>query len=146
MQIPLRLHPFPVPTLIVVTDNVHAKIFRAEDRALNLVHTISTKLEPVEQERVAIRTGSGDMRSGEQHEHNIEWAREQLYAELSLDLMRRLQNREFEALALCASAENMNELKESLHMDLVKRAHAFVERNLANDDPIDIVAHVQEEE
>ena len=84
------------------------------------------------------------MRSGEQHEHNIDWSREQLYTELSKDLMHRLQNLEFETLAFCAPEENMNELKESLHIDLIKRAHAFVERNLTNDDPIDIVAHVQE--
>jgi protein required for attachment to host cells len=144
MQIPLRLRPFPVPTLIVVTDNVRANIFHAQDRALNLVQTISTKLEPMEQERVAVKLGSGGMRSGEQHEHNVEWAREQLYRELSEDLMRRLKRKEFDSLVLCAPEEHMNELKESLHIDLVKRVDASVERNLTNDDPIDIVAHVQE--
>jgi protein required for attachment to host cells len=144
MQIPQTLHPFPKPTLVVVTDNVRAKLYLATDRSVNLVHTISTKLEPMEQERVAIRTGSGDMRSGEQHEHNEEWAREQLYGELSTDLMHRLQNGAFEDLALCAPEENMNELKESLHMDLLKRASVFVEKHLTGEDPIDIVAYVQE--
>jgi len=144
MQIPESYSPFLKPTFIVTTDNVQAKLYLAHDRSVTLVHSISTKLEPMEQERVAIRTGSGDMRSGENHEHNQAWARERLYTELSTDLMHRLHNHEFEALALCAPEEHMNELKESLHIDLIKRTVAFVEKHLTGDEPIDIVAHVQE--
>ncbi len=143
MQLPQSFHPLLKPPLIVATDNVQAKLFLAHDRSINLVHTITTKLEPMEHERVAIRTAGG-MRSGEQHEHNEEWAREQLYRELSDDLMYRLQNKEFETLALCAPEENMNELKESLHIDLVKATDTYVEKHLTGEDPIDIAAHVQE--
>lgn len=145
MTIPQDLQPFRVSTLIAVTDNVQAKLFLANDRSVELVHTISTKLEPMEQERVQIITGSGGARSGEQHEQNQKWTREQLYAQLDADLVGRLRNGDFEALAVTVPQENINELKESLHVDLLKVANAWVGKNLTNDDLPDIVQHVQEE-
>lgn len=145
MTIPQDLHPFRVPTLIAVTDNVQAKLFLANDREIELVHTISTKLDPMEQERVQIITGSGGARSGEQHEDNQKWTREQLYAQLDGDLTARLRNGEFEALAVTAPQEHVNELKESLHVDLLKVADVWVGKLLTNDDLVDIVQHVQEE-
>ncbi|MEI6511197.1 MAG: hypothetical protein WCO25_04105 [Candidatus Uhrbacteria bacterium] len=145
MQLPEDLHPFRVPTMIAVTDNVQAKLYLANDREINLVHTISTKLEPMEQERVQIITGSGGARSGEQHENNQKWTREQLYAQLDKDLVGRLRNGDFEALAVTVPQENINELKESLHVDLLKVADAWVGKLLTNDDLVDIVQHVQEE-
>lgn len=144
MTIPQDLRPFRVPTLIAVTDNVQAKLFLANDRTVELVHTISTKLEPMEQERVQIITGSGGARSGEQHEDNQKWTREQLYAQLDKDLTDRLRNGDFEALAVTVPQENINDLKESLHADLLKVANAWVGKNLTNDDILDIVRHAQE--
>ncbi len=145
MQLPEDLHPFRVPTLIAVTDNVQAKIYLANDRSVELIHTISTKLEPMEQERVQIITGSGGARSGEQHEQNQKYTREQLYDRLSADLVGRLRNGDFQALAVTVPQENVNELKESLHVDLLKVADAWVGKLLTNDDVLDIVQHVQEE-
>lgn len=144
MTIPQDLHPFRVPTLIAVTDNVQAKLFLANDRTVELIHTISTKLEPMEQERVQIITGSGGARSGEQHEGNQTWTREQLYAQLDADLVGRLRNGDFEALAVTVPQENVNELKESLHVDLLKVTDVWVGKLLTNDDILDIVQHVQE--
>lgn len=145
MQLPQELHAFAVPTMIAVTDNVQAKLFRAVDRDIELITTISTKLEHVDQERVAIRTGSGDMRSGEQHDNNEQYQREKLYEQLSQDLWKRLQTGEFEELAVCVPQENVNELKESLHVELLKVADVWVTKHLTNDELLDIVAHVQEE-
>jgi protein required for attachment to host cells len=146
MQLPEEFHAFAQPTLIVVTDNVHAKIYRAEGRDVELVHTISTKTETLEGEHVEIDTGSGDVRSGEPEDHRRDWSREQLYEKLSEELMRRLKAGEFQSLAMCVPEENANALKESLHVDLLKIAEAWVEKNLTNDDPLDIVLHVQEAE
>ncbi len=143
MQLPDHLHPFRQTTLIVVTDSVQAKLFRATDREVELIETISTKLEPMEQERSQIITGGG-ARSGDGHENNQKWTREQLYDQLSKNLMHRHQNHEFEALAFTVPQEHVNELKESLHVDLLKVADAWVEKNLTNDDLEDIVLHVQE--
>lgn len=145
MQLPEQLRPFARPTMIVVTDNVQAKLFKADGRDMELVHTISTKADKMDQDRVAIATGGG-MRSGEPEDDRQEWSREQLYDLLSKDLMHRLQNGEFEALAFTVPQENENELKESLHVDLLKVANAWVPKHLTNDDAFDIVAHVQEAE
>lgn len=131
--------------MIAVTDNVQAKLYLANDRAIDLVHTISTKLEKMEQERVQIVTGAGGARSGEQHEDNQKWTREQLYGKLSEDLVARLRGGEFQALAVTVPQENINELKETLHMDLLKAADVWVGKLLTNDDALDIVRHVQEE-
>ncbi len=145
MQIPEQLNAFDVPTLIAVTDNVQAKLFRAEGREVTLLTTLSTKAEHEPQDRVAIRTGAGDMRSGEQQEHKHKREREQLYDELSADLWRRFQNNEFEALAVCVPQEHANELKETLHVELLKVADVWVEKHLTNDELLDIITHVQEE-
>ena len=48
-------------------------------------------------------------------------------------------------MAVTAPQEHVNELKESLHVDLLKVATAWVGKNLTNDDLLDIVRHVQEE-
>jgi len=144
MQLPQEFRAFIHPTLIAVTDNVQAKLYRAEGHDVELVHTISTKADILEGERVEIDTGSGDVRSGEPEDHRKDWSREQLYEQLSEELMRRLKAGEFESLAVCVPQENVNELKESLHVDLLKITEAWVEKNLTNDDPLDIVMHLQE--
>ncbi len=144
MQLPDRFRPFTKPMMIAVTDNVQAKLYLAKDRTVTLVHTISTKLEHVDQDRVAIKTGGG-MRSGDAHEDNVSWEREQLYSELSKDLMHRMQEGEYEELALAAPQEHMNELKESLHIDVLKLASIFIEKHLTGEEPLDVVGHVEEE-
>ena len=136
MNIPEHLHPFHGPTLIAVTDNVQAKLYLANEREINLVHTISTKSVP---------EAHDDTRSAEPAERHQTAGREELYQRLSEDLLARLRNGEFEALAVTVPQENMNELKETLHVELLKAADAWVGKLLTNDDVIDIVQHVQEE-
>jgi protein required for attachment to host cells len=138
-----KFKAFEEPTMIVVTDNVRAKLFLAKDRDVELVGMISKEADNIVGEREAVVTGAGDMRSGEQDPENLKWSREQLYAALSPELMKRLQAGEFERLALCAPQEDMNEMKESLHIDLLKRTDAYVEKNLCNDELPDIILHVQ---
>ncbi|TAK04154.1 hypothetical protein EPO34_03340 [Patescibacteria group bacterium] len=146
MNIPEKYRPFDRPTLIVVTDNVQAKLFKADGREVNLVHLISKKLEPMEQERSAVMTGAGPRSADEHNKGELKaWTRERLYTELSTDLMHRLQAKEFEALAFTAPEEDMNELKECLHVDLLKHATVFVPKDLVNDELVDIVIHVQDE-
>lgn len=146
MQLPEHFRAFNQPTFIAVTDNVRAKLYRAEGREIELVHTISTKADKLDRERVEIDTGSGDVRSGEPEDDRQDWSREKLYDQLSVELMRRLRAGEFEALAVCVPQENVNALKESFHVDLLKVAGVWVEKMLTNDDPLDIVLHVQEAE
>lgn len=145
MQLPQDLHPFALPTLIVATDNIHAKFFLANDREVTLVGTVSTKTDTMDHERNAVKLGSGAMRSNEPEDDRQEWSREQLYALLNKDLHARLQKGEFKQLAFTVPHEHINELKESLHIDLLKASVAFVPKNLAGDDLLDIVIHVQQE-
>lgn len=145
MQIPKELHPFSVPTMLVVTDNVHAKLFLASDREIDLVSEVSTKADNMEHERDAVKLGTGAMSSAEPEDDRQDWSREQLYKLLNKDLLARLQKGEYKQLAFTVPHENVNELKESLHIDLLKAAVAFVPKNLAGDDLVDIVAHVQQE-
>ncbi len=143
MQLPEQLHAFSQPTLIVVTDNVQAKLFKADDHTVELIHTISTKSDDLDQDRVSIVTGAG-LRSGEPEDHRKDWSRGQLYEQLNKDLMHRLQNKEFASLAFCAPQENINSLKGSLHPDLLNVANVWVPKHLIHADVSDIVAQVQE--
>jgi protein required for attachment to host cells len=146
MTLPANFKEFAAPTLIVATDNVQARIFRADGREVGPVGTITKKLEPMEQERSAVMTAAGP-RSADEHDPGTlkAWTRERLYADLSDDLMARLDAREFAEIAFAAPEENVNELKECLHVDLLKRAVAFVPKNLVNCDLLDLVIHVREE-
>lgn len=145
MQIPEQFHAFNKPTLIVVTDNTRARIILADGRQINEIKTFSTELEKMsDRDRTAIKLSSGMMVSGEQNEHNQDWTREQLYAELSKYLMEQLKKEEFEVLILTAPEENENELKESLHINLLKRLKTFIPKLLTNEELLDIVAYTEE--
>ena len=146
MQLPEQLHPFHVPTLIVVTDHVQAKLFLATDREIDLLETFSTKSENTDSDHHVVARGSGELSSSAGEDNRQAWSREQLYEKLNVDLMLRLKKGQFEALAFTVPHDCVNVLKESLHIDLLKRAKAFVPKLLTNDDLLDIVAHVQQEE
>lgn len=146
MQIPEQFHEFTKPTLIVVTDNTRARIILADGRQINEIKVFSTELEKMtDRDRTAIKLSSGMMVSGEQNEHNQDWTREQLYTELSKYLMEHLKKEEFEVLILTAPEENENELKESLHINLLKRLKIFIPKLLTNEELLDIVAYTEEE-
>lgn len=144
MQLPVSLRTFDAPTLIAATDNVHAKLYFVSGRDVALVETISTKTEVMEHERNAVKLGTGAMSSAEPEDHRQQWSREQLYEKLNVDLRQRLARGEFEHLAFTVPHDVMNELKESLHIDLLKRVIAYVPKNIVGEEPIDVVAHVLE--
>lgn len=145
MRIPDSLRPFEHPTLIVATDNVQATIYLADREEVAKVKHISAKADELPGERVQVGRGSGDLGSAEPEDDRLDWSRERLYEELNMDLMHRLQAGEFEAIAFTAPHDVINELKESLHIDVLKRAVAFVPKNLMKEELVDLVAHVQEE-
>ncbi len=144
MHIPVQLHPFPSATLIIVTNNEQAKMYRAADREIELIRHISTKADKLEKDRNAVKRGDGSMGSAEQEDDRKEWSREHLYESLNKDLMRRWQNKEFETLVFTVPHEHLEELKESLHIDLLKRTQVFVPKNLMGEELIDLIGHVQE--
>jgi hypothetical protein len=112
---------------------------------MELIETISTKVPRMDQDREAVKTGAGDMRSAQKEDDRQDWSREQLYEQLSKNLMHRLQNKEFEELAFTVPEENKNALQDSLHIDLLKHAHVFIPKHLTGEEPLDLAAWVQEE-
>ncbi len=143
MQIPEHLRPFEEPTLIVVTDHVHAKLYRAVGRDIEAIETITTKADLMPQERHEVGRG-GELSAADPEDDRQEWSREQLYEKLNEDLHSRLQRGEFANIAFTVPHENVNLLKESLRIDLLKRASIFVPKNLVGEDIIDLVDHIQE--
>jgi len=131
--------------LIVVIDSVQAKLYRAHERTIEPVSVISAQTDTLDRERLAVKTGAGDMRSAEPEDNRKAWSREQLYEGLSADLMKRLQNGEFEELAIAVPEEHKNALEDSLHIDLLKRVKVTIPKLLTGEEPLDLAAWVQEE-
>lgn len=145
MQIPQKLQDFKKPTMIAVTDSVQAKLYLARERSVNYVATITSSYPPKDDvERTSGESSSGSHFS-EQSEKLDEVSREKLYIALSKDLMHRHQAGEFEELTITVPQEHMNELKESIHIDLLKLTSAWVPKLLTNDDIKDILMHVEAE-
>lgn len=135
MQIPNTMQAFPSPALIAVTDNVRALIYHAHDRTVELLDTVTADQDhEKETEHTAF---DRDLRD---REH----AREELYQRLSKTLERLVQQHHIMHVALCAPEERLEGLKEHLHINLLKKVFVCVGKNLTGDDPLDIVAHVQE--
>lgn len=145
MQLPNNLREFDVPTLLVVTDNTQAKLYLVNGRSVTFAGQLSSDYPPRDSvERTSTATPAG-MHSAEQSEKLKVVSRAKLYHELSDELMRRLQKQEFVRLALAAPEERLEDLKESLHIDLLKRTEQFLPKNLVGSDPIDIVMHFEAE-
>jgi len=144
MQISSPLRPFKKPTLVVVTNTQKAKLFLANDWEINEIGIIDTaediKQEKNDRENLS-DSGSGRNEPCIKKNHLI---KDHFYHLLNEDLMRRLQNNEFEALAFTVPEELESELKECLHIQLLKRTTVFVPKNLMKDDLLDILTHIQE--
>ncbi|MFA6132115.1 MAG: hypothetical protein WC702_03605 [Patescibacteria group bacterium] len=150
MQIPSSLHPFHKRTLIVVTNTLKAKTFLAD--GLNLTEAgeidVTSDLEQENGEREAIKYGGASQPNfasndeyGTKKDHIT---KDHFYNALNKELMHRMQNNEFDVLAFTVPEDLENELKESLHGQLLKKTEIFVPKNLMNDDVLDVVAVIQE--
>ena len=144
MQIPSELRAYEKPTLIVVTNTMKAKLFLAKDREVEEISIIDVfkdfKDESSGREKL-IASGAGGNELSDKKDHIT---KDHFYHALNEDLIHRLQNNEFEALAFTVPAELENELKECLNVQLLKKTVAFVPKNLMNDDLVDIITVVQE--
>ena len=146
MYIPSSHKAFSKPTLIAVTDGVQAKLYLANDHEVSEAGSLSTKLEPMhDRDRVAVKRGDGAMASGEQNELNQQWVREQLYEKLSKDLHERLKKQEYVDLVITAPQEHIEELRESLHIDVLKRVRTSVPKLLTGESLVDVLSHIENE-
>jgi protein required for attachment to host cells len=144
MQIPEPFYAFEKPTLIAVTDNARAKIYCAEDRTIKLVKEITSgHPSHTNEERASMITPSGQ-HSAEQNEKDKVVSREKLYRKLDAEIVTLSQKESYDYLVYCAPQEHMKELQDHVHMKLYKLVQMWYPKNLVNDDPIEIVAHIQE--
>ena len=90
-----------------------------------------------------MKTPSGT-HSAEQHELTKQLSRDKLYRLLNEKLMKYLEKEKMEALVICAPEEHMETLRESLNMKLYKRTEVWISKLLINEDPIDLIAIIQE--
>lgn len=150
MQLPSNLRPFPERVLIVITNTLTAKMFLAS--GLNVTEAgivdVTSDLEQENGERKAIKFGGAGQpifRSNDEYGAKKEHlTKDHFYSALNDELMRRKQNNEFDSLAFTVPKELENELKESLHGQLLKKTKIFVPKNLMNDDLLDVAATIQE--
>lgn len=144
MFLPDSIRPFEAVTLICVTNNERANLIRVDKNVAEVIGYISTKPDDIPGERQGVMRGDGTMSSREPDANNLTWSREELYDELSANLMKRSHKDEFEHLAFCAPQEHIEALRESLHIDLLKRTIAWVPKNLIHQELQDVVAEVLE--
>ncbi|MBU0531229.1 host attachment protein [Patescibacteria group bacterium] len=148
MKISEDYRDFKKPTLIVVTDHVHSKLYLARERELEQVDTITAEPERAEDKEAfhqsTSRAGGQVMMNQATGSKNIDWkehvAHDHLFKALEENLMARLQNHEFEDLILVVEHEAKNHLTERLHHDLQERIVKTVPKNLINNPLEDLIA------
>ncbi|MBU0646462.1 host attachment family protein [Patescibacteria group bacterium] len=144
MHIPQEYGQFAEPTMIVATDSQQARLFLARQNLVEEVGVVESHYPPKDDmERTSGQSPSGD-HFAEQNESTKTISREKLYQALSEELMNRFHRQEFSSLILAAPEEHLNELRDSLHLDLIKRTQAFIPKLLTSEDLLDIIIHAQD--
>lgn len=120
---------FTKVTILVLTNNELAKLYRCEDREVDELAVLTTpELEPIARTTGTNLPGLPDLDAAKQHR------REELYHALSERLLAMLQEKSFQEILLCVPEANKNELTAALHPDVLKRVKTVVPKNLASMD------------
>jgi protein required for attachment to host cells len=149
MQIPQEHRKFQKPTLLVVSDNMHAKLYKGEERQLEKIGEVDQDYYPYADASRNLTTkssggGATDVYATEQSENIKQSARKHLYKNLNKELMHRLQDGEFEQLIITAPENDVKELKSNLHNKLTKRIKVVVPKTLTKMSEMEIIKHVEE--
>ncbi|MBT4856632.1 hypothetical protein HON52_00390 [Candidatus Uhrbacteria bacterium] len=131
MQISNHYLGYPKRTLIVVTNNEVAKIFRAFEKEIE-------EIEVLEGEEIE-SPGEGSSPSDEVR-HRV---RQDLYKDLNKKLMVYVQG-EDEEILLCAPEAHKNALVEEMHPDVMKMIVEVIPKNLASL-PLDAIVRILQE-
>ncbi|MFA6130804.1 MAG: hypothetical protein WC730_00885 [Patescibacteria group bacterium] len=139
MQISEHYSAYEHETLIVVTNNESAKIFRAKDHTIDEVNLLLIQ-KPEIQGR-----GSGTPNDGPPDIDEIKNSlRLALYKNLSDYLLREVEaNRELD-IVLCAPEAHKVEIQDAMHADVAARISALVPKNLASLPTDQIIRILQE--
>lgn len=138
MQISQHFVGYPKKTLIVVTNNELAKLFRAQDREIEELEILQVDtVAPDHRSDGTPNAGPPDVDSMKKH------GRHELYAQLSGRLLDLLKDG-YEELVLCAPEALKNELMDAMHTDVQKATTRLVAKNLASL-PLDQIVRILQE-
>lgn len=130
MHISDHYSPFEKKTLIVVTNNEEARLFKAEVREVEEIETVETQ-ETAETDRVSeIDTDFDEMKINRLKE---------LYHALSDRLLELVNHDGYETIIACVPEVNKNHFAEHMHTDVLKHVNETIPKNLANMDISNIV-------
>ncbi len=138
MQISNHYLGYPKRTLVVVTNNELAKIYRAFEKEIEEIHVLEGEQIDIDQR------GSGTANDGPPHTDEIrKHIRNDLYKALSDKLMEYLQGDD-EEIILCAPEAHKNACVDGMHTDVMKAVKEVVPKNLASL-PLDAVVRILQE-
>ncbi len=138
MQISQHYVGYPKKTLIVVTNNELAKLYRAQEREIEELEMLQVETAPPDHRSDGTpNAGPPDVDSIKKH------GRSELYAQLS-DRLLDLLKEGYEELILCAPEALKNELTDAMHTDVQKATTRLVTKNLASL-PLDQIVRILQE-
>lgn len=138
MQISEHYLPYTKKTLIAVTNNELAKLYKAEDREVEPVETLQIDMEAGDDR------ASGTSNSAPPKIDNMKLeTKKDLYRMLSDQLMKAIKEG-YEDIILCAPEVNKNEITEAMHTDVMKLVVEVIPKNLASLPEDQIVRILQE--
>lgn len=138
MQISNHYLGYPKRTLIVVTNNELAKIYRAFEKEIEEIEVIEGE-EAASDGRGSGTANDGPPRTDEVRKH----IRSDIYKALSNKLMEYIQGDD-EEIILCAPEAHKNACVAEMHTDVMKAVKEVVPKNLASL-PLDAVVRILQE-
>lgn len=125
MRISDHYSPFQEKTLIVVTNNERARLFKAEDREVEEFETIDTPETVVSDRHAEI-----DMDFDQMKIHRLK----ELYHTLSERLLDLVEHEGYGAIIACVPEVNKQHFKENMHTDVQKKVKDLIPKNLCSMD------------
>ena len=130
MHISDHYTPFSKKTLIVVTNNEKARLFKAEDREVEEIELISSA-ETAETDRVSETDVDFD-------QMKINRLKE-LYHALSKRLLEMVDHEGYKTIIACVPEVNKSHFASDMHTDVLKHISETIPKNLASMDINNIV-------
>ena len=140
MQLPQKLQHFPVPTLIVLADHVHAQFWLAHREELNQQETFSLPRErKTDHETSFVNTDHG----GGNGPELLDDDRQQHFIRLVADhLASLIFKNHIQAICLVMKAELAHALKKKLSQDKIAMIKKELHADLMKDDILDVIRRI----
>ncbi len=130
---------------LVILNHEMARLFLAHDRDMEETQTITSDYPPKENvERASMMTPSG-MHSAEESEKIKQISADKLFHKLNDTLVSMRQTDAYERLIFTVPPDTINQLKNTLHRDLLERTDLFLPKILTKCTPMEILEHLNRE-